>query len=280
MSLDAALLVLVAAVIHASWNAMLRSGVDRLWTMTVMCVVSGVCGFVGIFFTPAPLPASWPFIAGSACLHVLYYLLLVLAYRHSGLVSVYPIARGTAPLLVTIGAVVVASEIPSTLATIGIVLVSGGVISLAFRGKQAVGLSPTTLAAAIGTGVTIACYSVTDGLGVRLSGNSFAYTAWLFALDALSMPIIFVLMRGARWPDVETWQTVKAVIGGVISLIGYGVVIWAASLNAMGPVSALRETSVVFAALIGRFALGEALTPRRLASCVVIAIGAICLGYR
>lgn len=272
--------MLFAAVIHATWNAMLRSGTDRFWTMTVMCAVSGVIGLVMVGLLPLPLAPSWPYILLSGSLHLGYYLFLLLAYRQSGLGTVYPIARGSSPLLVTIGAAIFAGEHLSVLAMTGIALVSFGVISLAFRGQQKVELSRGTLGAALATGVFIACYSVIDGIGVRLAGNAPSYTAWLFLMDGVTMPIAFVLIRGFTSPGVAWSETVKAGLGGAVSVLGYGVIIWAVSLNAMGPVSALRETSVVFAALIGRAFLNETLTLRRFAACIVIATGAICLGYR
>jgi drug/metabolite transporter (DMT)-like permease len=269
------LLVLCAALLHASWNAVLRSGADRLWSITVMTVAAGVAALPVALIRPLPATASWPYILLSAALHVGYNLFLVLAYRHGELGQVYPIARGSSPLLVTLGAAVFAGERIGLLALSGVVLVSLGIISLA-RGKGSA--RSMSIATALTTGGFIACYTVTDGIGARLSGDAHAYAAWLFLLDAFPMPILYLARRGCSAPGATTAETVRAATGGVISLLAYGAVIWAVTLGPMGPVSALRETSVVFAALIGRYFLRETLTARRLGACAVIALGALCLG--
>jgi drug/metabolite transporter (DMT)-like permease len=136
-----------------------------------------------------------------------------------------------------------------------------------------------SLAAALTTGAIIACYTVIDGIGARLSGGPQAYSAWLFLIDGVPLTLIIVATRGWRGLAAPWRDALKASFGGVISLAAYGAVIWAVTLGPMGPVSALRETSVVFAALIGRYVLSETLTVRRLGACAVIALGAICLGY-
>jgi drug/metabolite transporter (DMT)-like permease len=270
------LLVLCAAVLHATWNAVLRSGADRLWSITVMTLASSVVALPPALLLPLPAVPSWPYIVLSAALHVGYNLFLIRTYRHGELGQVYPIARGSSPLLVTLGAAIFAGERPSLLALSGIVLVSGGIISLA-RGKGSA--RPVSIATALMTGGFIACYTVTDGIGARLSGHPQAYAAWLFFLDGFPLIAITLALRGRAAfvaPMAEVW---KASAGGVISLLAYGTVIWAVTLGPMGPISALRETSVVFAALIGRYFLSESLTLRRLGACVIIAAGAVCLGY-
>jgi drug/metabolite transporter (DMT)-like permease len=276
MSIEISLIVLLAAVLHASWNALLRAGADRLWSMTMMCIaIALVCGALAPF-VPAPARASWGCVILSALLHVGYNLCLVRTYRSGDLGQTYPIARGSSPLLVSLGAALFAGELPDPINMAGVALVSGGIISLAFQGRR---LGLDSLPYALGTGCFIGAYSVTDGIGARLSGTPVGYTIWMCLLWGLMAPPVYAfardwrsLIRGPR----ETWA---AAGGGLVSLVAYGIIIFAMSRGPMGPVSALRETSVVFAALIGRFFLRERLTAYRIVACIVVAIGAICIGH-
>jgi drug/metabolite transporter (DMT)-like permease len=165
MPLPVVLLILLAAFLHASWNALLRNGADRLWSMTVMCLAVALASLAATPWLPVPLPASWPYGVLSALLHVGYNLFLVRSYRSGELGQTYPIARGSSPLLVTLGAALLAGETPGPQALLGIGLVSGGIIALAFRGRR---VALPGLRYALGTGCFIAAYSVVDGLGVRL----------------------------------------------------------------------------------------------------------------
>jgi drug/metabolite transporter (DMT)-like permease len=271
-------LVLFAAILHAAWNALLKSGADRFRAMVIMSVASGLVPLPMLLVLPAPDAASWPAILISAVIHIAYNLFLVAAYRHGDLGQVYPVARGASPLLVTLGALVLAGEHPDFLRLLGIALVSFGIISLA-HGWNAGG-PRKGLPVALATGVLIAGYTVTDGLGGRLSGAPISYAAWLFVIDAIPMPLIYWATRrdGPALFDL-TPATIKAALGGVVSLAAYAIVIYAASVAPMGGVSALRETSVVFAALIGKLFLDEVLTRRRLLACATVGAGAILLGY-
>ncbi|KVD75830.1 multidrug DMT transporter permease [Burkholderia sp. ABCPW 14] len=267
-------LVLLAAVLHASWNAILHGNRDRFLSMTWMSIGIAAVAIVFVAFLPAPAAASWPYVVASGFVHIGYNLSLVYAYRHGDLGEAYPIARGSSPLLVTLGAALFAGERLVALHVVGIALVSVGIISLAWQRNK---VSYANAAAALLTGVTIALYTVIDGIGVRLSGDSISYVAWTFVFYAL-MPVVFVTNRswGAlRAPRVDIGSSVA---GGIVSIVAYGIVVWAMQFGAMGAVSAIRETSVVFAVLIGRIFLNEQVTAKRFVSCVVIAAGAICIG--
>lgn len=268
-------LVLFAALLHASWNALLRGGVDRLWSMTIMCVAVAIASAAIALFLPPPAKASWMYAVLSAVLHVGYNLFLVRSYRVGDLGQTYPISRGSSPLLITIAASVFAGETISAGALLGIALVSSGIISLAFKGSKIV---VPSLPYALGTGCFIAAYSVVDGIGVRLSGAPMAYTVWMSALWGILMPPVYIYLRGTSGLFVIRPGFIAAFIGGLVSLLAYGIVIYAMSSAPMGAVSALRETSVLFAALIGYFFLGERLTFRKMAACSVIAIGTIVIG--
>lgn len=276
MSIGLAFLILFAALLHASWNALLRAGTDRLWSMTIMCVAIAIaCALLAPFF-PIPARASWGCALLSALLHVGYNLFLIRTYREGDLGQTYPIARGCSPLLVSLGAALFAGELPDPISLLGVLLVSGGIIALAFQGRA---LGFQSLAAALCTGCFIGAYSVTDGVGARLSGAPVGYALWMCMGWGVLMPAVYVLARGWRGLIRGRRETAVAAAGGLVSLVAYGIVIVAMTLGPMGPVSALRETSVVFAALIGRFFLSERLTVYRIAACLVVALGALCIGH-
>ncbi|CAN7585085.1 EamA family transporter [Pararhizobium sp. LjRoot238] len=268
-------LALFAAVLHATWNAFLRSGADRLWTVTVMSLAMAVVAtpFAAVF--PLPSSAAWPYLFLSSCLQVGYSVFLVLAYRHGELGQVYPIVRGSVPLLVTLGGLVFAGEHLTLPAMIGVVLVALGIMSLSLGRTRA---STTSILFALLTGLFIASYATVDAIGVRISGNASSYAIWIFLIYGTLMTATFVAMQRKLTVDVRSPETWKAIGGGMVSLIAYGAVIAAFALAPAGPVTALRETSVVFAALIGRMFLGEALTVRRVTACAIVALGAVCLG--
>jgi drug/metabolite transporter (DMT)-like permease len=267
-------LVLCAALLHASWNAILRGGSDRYWSMAVICATSVAAALPVVFVVAPPARASWPPLAGSVVLQDMACLLLVRGYRDGQLAQVYPIARWSSPMMVTLGALIIAGEHPSAVILGGIALISAAILMLALEKARA---TPATLAVALGIGATIAAYTLCDGLGARRSGNVTAYTAWLFLVQGTSMPLLFAATRGwppLAWPSADTW---KAVVGGVFGLVAYGVAIWALSVSPMGRVSALRETSVLFAVVIGAVFLKERPTPARVLAAVMIAAGAALL---
>ena len=239
--------VLFAGLLHAVWNAMAKSFHDQ-WTsfalinvgVTVPCVVA--LPFVGV-----PTSAAWPYLAAAVLCHLLYELFLMSAYRVGALSRTYPIARGVAPMLVALGGLVFAGEHVGALALVGIVLVVGGIVSLAVQGRAA---SPREIWWSLATGAAIATYTVIDGLGVRASHDPLSYTVTLFAFQGS----IFLLMAYLRRPGpfkLSNGAVVLGVAAGVISLTGYGIVLWAQTKAPLGVVSALRETGVLWAALIG-----------------------------
>jgi drug/metabolite transporter (DMT)-like permease len=267
-------IVLGAAFLHAAWNALLRSGADRFWSIVVMGVASASVALPLTFMLAPPARASWPYIGLSAFLQICYCLVLVRAYREGELGSIYPIARGSSPMLVTLGALVFAGEKLGPLALFGVAMVSCGIIGMTFgRGRPNV----SSIVAALATGLFIASYTVADGIGSRLSGYPQSYAAWLFLFQGAPMPLVYFAMRGKLAIDPFGLETLKAAGAGIMSLLGYGAIIWALSLSPMGQVSALRETSILFAVLMGRIFLGETLTLNRVVAGVTIAIGAICL---
>ena len=271
----AIILVLFAAFMHAGWNALLRGGADRAQSMAIMNATLGIAGLVLLAIAGPPAQASWGFAIASGVLHWFYVALLVVTYRSGDLGETYPIARGSSPALVALGGSLFAGEWMNASGILGVGLVSAGIFMLAAAKGR---LHAMNLPWALATGVSIAAYTVVDGFGVRASQNWLGYTAAIFAFFIV-VPLWFLARSGGRFFRVPANEAGKAIGGGVISLMAYGAIIWAMQANAMGAVSALRETSVVFAALLGAAFLGERLTAWRIAACCVIAAGAVFVGW-
>lgn len=268
-------LTLFAALLHASWNTLLRGATDRLWAMTIMCIAIAMTSGLIALFVPVPSTASWKYVLFSALLHVGYNLCLIRSYQSGDLGQSYPIARGCSPLLVTCAAALFAGEKMALNTFGGITLVSCGILMLAMKGYK---LAMPNLKYALATGAFIAAYSVVDGIGVRLSGNALTYTVWMSALWGGLMPALYIALRDRR--SLLRWRPglPRAAIGGLVSLLAYGIIVYAMLGAPMGTVSALRETSVLFAAILGYVFLGESLTLRKTLACVVIATGTLIIG--
>lgn len=275
MPVEIILLTLFAALLHASWNALLRGGSDRLRSMTVMCLAVAALSLCATLFLPSPARASWGYAFLSAILHVGYNLVLVRSYRIGELGQIYPISRGSSPLLITLAAAIFTGETIDTGALTGIALISVGILSLAFRGRRP---AVPGLRYALVTGCFIAAYSVTDGTGARLSGAPVSYTVWMCSLWGLFMPMVYLILRDAKSLVVPGREFMVSLFGGGVSLLAYGIVIYAMNHAPMGAVSALRETSVLFATAIGYLFLGETLTARKMLACVMIATGTAFIG--
>ena len=272
----AIILVLLAAFMHAGWNALLRGGADRGRSMAMMSATLGIFGLCLLAIAGLPAPASWIYVAASGVLHWIYIALLVVTYRSGDLGETYSVARGSSPALVALGGSIFAAEWMNLLGIAGVGLVSAGIFMLAAAKGR---LHAMNLPWALATGVSIAAYTVVDGFGVRASGNWLGYTAAIFAFF-IAAPLWFLAKQGTGFFRASGHEVLKAVGGGVISIAAYGVIIWAMQSSPMGAVSALRETSVVFAALLGAVFLRERLTLQRIVACCIIAAGAVCVGWR
>jgi drug/metabolite transporter (DMT)-like permease len=269
-------LVLAAALLHASWNALVKAGGDPFVRLAVVAAVGGLCALPLLLFVGPPAPASWPYLFGSVVVHHGYYLTLGYGYRFGDLSHVYPIARGIAPPLVALVAWLFAGESLGPLGVLAILLISGSIVSLAFTDDGRLGaLKPMLLGLA--TGITIAAYTLFDGLGGRAAGDVLGYIAWLFAIDAVPFPLIVAYRYRRRLGPALAACWRPATVGGALSVIAYGLVIWAMSLTPMAAVSALRETSVIAAALIGTRLLREPFGTRRVLAASVVALGVVLL---
>lgn len=271
-------LVLLAALLHAGWNTLVKTGGDRLLTLMLVTGSSGLAALCAIPFFPLPHSDSWKFIALSMLLHTGYNTMLLQAYRVGDLSHVYPLARGIAPLITAVLSGVLAGEVLSSGEWAGVLVTSLGVISITFAYGLPQRKDLPAVLFAIGTGMFIASYTLVDGMGVRVAGNAGGYIAWLLFL--IEIPFVLgalVVRRGKTTAFLKT-QWKPGVAGGVVTLLAYGLVVWALSRGAMAPVAALRETGVIFAALIGTMFLGEPFGRRRVAAAVVIAAGIGVLG--
>ncbi len=267
------LLVLLAAVIHAFWNAVVKSAGDRVLTMTLIHFTGTVVAAFVLFFVGFPEPAVWPYLLLSVVIHSFYYVFLLLSYRVGDLSQVYPIARGSSPLLVVVLAMGMAGEMPSPGVIAGVSLVSVGIISLTFaQGRiSRSGLVPIGLA--LTTGALIASYTVVDGLGVRAGSSPWVYIAWLNFLEGIPITLWAVTRRRRQIAPFLSAHWKTGVLGGLLALLAYGAALYALNQGAMAHVSALRETSVLFATVIGAVILKEGFGWRRMAAAALITTG-------
>lgn len=276
MSLEISFAVLLAALLHASWNAMLKGGRDVLLDTAAIVAGAGLVTLPFIFVVPLPQPQAWPFIAASVATHIAYYYLIVNAYRTGELSLVYPLMRGTAPLITGVLGIFWLGEMPGPAGWLGMVLISGGVILLALR---ALDHAPSRAAVgfALANACVIASYSIIDGVGARTSGHVWSYIIWLFVLDAVPFTL-FMLWRQRRAFLVALWERRRyGLIGGSLSAGAYAISVWAMTQAPVALVASLRETSVLFATLIGARLLHEKLTPRRWAGVFAVLLGVIAL---
>jgi drug/metabolite transporter (DMT)-like permease len=272
-TLSIVLPVLLAAVMHAGWNAVVKSGQDRVLTMAVIAGLGAVGAGAAVLFVPLPGPASWKFLLLSCLIHVGYFIFLLKAYRVGDLSHVYPVARGTAPLLVALGAMAFAGERVGPRELGATLLIAVAIGSFAFERTSRGARDARPFLLALGTSVIIATYTVVDGLGVRSSGAPLSYILWLLFLDGLPLTLYALATRGARIGPYLAAHWPLSLAGGVMCGAAYGLVIWALSLGAMAYVSALRETSVIFAAVIGSRLLGEPFGGRRILAATAVAAG-------
>lgn len=275
MSAFALSIVLFAALLHASWNAMVKVAGDRALVLSAVALAHAVVGAGLILVSEPPAPESWPAIIFSTIVHYAYYALLYHAYRLGDLSQVYPISRGLAPMLVALGALLILGENLTPAGWAGLVAVSIGIGLLALRPRGA-DVDPRAVLVAVVLGLTIASYSVADGIGVRLSQSPTGYMGWLFLLEA---PVVFAVLgpRLMRRNRLDRRILALGLAGGVFSVAAYGLVLYAKTIAPIGAVSAVRESSVVIAALIGVVLLGERPWRKRLAAAIVVAAGVVAL---
>jgi drug/metabolite transporter (DMT)-like permease len=267
--------VLLAALLHAVWNALAHAIEDQLVAFALIGVAVTCCSAGLVLVSPTPARASWSFLAGSAALHVAYNLLLMRCYRLGEFSQVYPVARGTSPWLVAIGAATLADEHLPAIRLIGVLVVSVGLATLVFAGGMPTRAARPAIAAAVLTGVVIASYTTVDGLGVRRADTAVGYAGWLFLLQSPVLPVAAIaIRRGRLWQHMRP-HLFAGLAGGVLALAAYGLVLWAQTRGPLAPIAALRETSVIIGAVIGAVVFHERFGRWRIAATVLVAAGVL-----
>jgi drug/metabolite transporter (DMT)-like permease len=267
------LAVLGAGFLHAGWNALLKSspGGDALLDTATVVAGSSLWGLAVVPFVPLPAAAAWPYMATSAVIHFGYYLTLAQAYRTGDLSFAYPLMRGTAPLIVALLGIAFLRELPTAPMALGILLISLGIVSIAFVQRRR---HPATAAYwAFANAALIAVYTLVDATGARASGNAASYVSWLIFLEGLPFLVWVVARRGQVAVRYLRSSTTRGLVGGAFSLAAYGIVLWAMTRAPVAAVAALRETSVLFAALMGSLWLKEGFGLPRLAGAVSVVLG-------
>ncbi len=267
-------MVLLAAACHASWNALIKIRLDPFLAIVLIAAMAGIASLPLLPFVPIPPLAAWPWLIASVITHVGYYIGLAGAYRSGDMGQVYPIARGTAPLMTAAGGALLVGENFSLTGWAGIVALTSGVFLLSLRGGGDLAhLNRRAVAYALFTAVTICLYSLVDGIGARTAGNAHSYALWLFVIDGAFITLIALVSRGpAAVPAMaKFWKSGLA--GGVLSLTAYWIVIWAMTVAPIALVAALRETSVLFGAAIAVVFLKEPLRTPRIFAAVLIVCG-------
>ena len=271
--------VLGSAVLHALWNALTHTAKDRLAAVTLIAVAAGLCSLAALPFVPLPNPVVWPYIAASAALETVYSFGLVLAYRLGEFGRMYPIARGTSPLVVALVATFALNQPMSGLAACGVGVVSVGLIALAFSDGLPRREDLPAVAAAVGTGCAIAGYTLVDGVAVRKAGTVLGYSAWVFLIEsAVLLAIVVLIRRSAFLPSLRT-GTRRGLGGGVISLTAYTLVLWAQTRGALAEVATLRETSILMGAAIGALVLKEGFGRVRITAAAGVVLGILLIAH-
>ncbi|ENO0609244.1 DMT family transporter [Yersinia enterocolitica] len=274
MSTEIFIAVLGAALLHASWNALVKFGTDRLVAISLMAIFSGVISLFGIFFVGLPSLNALPWLLLSVAFHSGYCLFLSKAYEQAEFGQIYPIARGVAPLLSALLSWLILSEIPRIMALFGAVILVSGVIMMTFDGRHGPNkLNLRAIIYALITAIFTACYTLSDGAGSRASIEPLSYIFWLFMSNGIAMfVLLWIMHRNRIFCEIsQHWR--HGIIGGAMQLLAYGIVIWAMKSTPIALVAALRETSVLFAMVISIWMLKEKPSILRLIASAIIMAG-------
>ncbi|MEX2241661.1 MAG: DMT family transporter [Burkholderiales bacterium] len=277
LSAPVTLAVLGAALLHAAWNAMIKGSSDPALDLAGVVGGGALVAVPFLLFVPLPAPESWPYLAASVAIHIGYFVALVATYRAGDLSHGYPLMRGIAPLLVAGFGVLMLGEIPGAWMWAGIMLISAGVIGISFAGGGSWLHNRRATAWALANAVIIATYTLVDGAGVRLSGRAESYALWIFFLDGFPYVLMVAWGRRGELLHYAGRYWVRGLVGGAGSVVAYGIALWAMTRAPIAAIAALRETSVIFAALLGAWLLKEPFGARRIAGALAVAAGVIAL---
>lgn len=268
------LAVLFAAVLHASWNAVIRRGDDRFQGMLLLTLTQGVMGLAMALFVPLPSGIVWVWVLGSGVLHTAYKLFLAAAYQHGDLSRVYPIARGSAPMIVVLVGFFLLPDSVQIKEYLGIALIGVGVMMMA-NGVFKDGETRSLIPLALGSAVCTAGYSLVDGMGARVAGHATMFTAWLFVFDAMFFTIFTGVTRGRAVFSAPRKEWLIGALAGALSLVTYWIAVWAMMVAPIALVAAVRETSVLFAVIIGVVILKEKTSIGKIIAALVIVTGIV-----
>ena len=282
MDLFVFIAVLVAAACHAGWNALLQLNMEPIVATTLVAMASGLVAVPFVCVVDIPPAGAWPYLVASVVVHIGYYRFLAEAYRHGDLGQVYPIARGTAPLLTALLAMLTLGEMLGLSGWAGVIALAGGILLLAVRGGRADRrFDARSVGFALLTSLTITSYTLSDGIGARVAGSAAAYTVWLFLLSGAAMSVYGLFRVGPRRLAGHSKANWAIALGGaVLSTAAYAIAIWAMTVTPIALVAALRETSVLFATLISTLLLREPWLAARIAAAVMVVAGAVLLRVR
>jgi drug/metabolite transporter (DMT)-like permease len=271
--------VLAAAAMHAGWNALVKTGLDRTTSILLLSLIQSAISLLLLPFFALPLMASWPWIALSALLHTGYKIFLIRAYAHGDLSQVYPLARGSAPLIVALVGVIALNESLTVAKLTAVFLIGLGVIAMSMRAGEVEAMPRKALLYALGTAFFTASYTLVDGIGARIAGTASGFTLWMFVGDGILMMLYAWFVRGRGLFTQARQNLGSGVAAGALSLGSYWIAIWAFTLAPIALVAALRETSVLFAMLIAVFWLGEKASPQRWIAAALIVCGVILIRF-
>jgi drug/metabolite transporter (DMT)-like permease len=274
LSLTVTCAVIGAAIAHAAWNAIAHGIKDQTLAFALIGVGGMAVCIPLVIVAAAPRSSSWPYLLGSVAIHIFYVLLLMQCYRLGEFSQVYPLARGVSPLVVTILAAVFVHEHLALPQIGGVAIVSAGLAFLVFAGGRP---DRGAFLAAVGTGLTIAAYTTVDGVGVRLSHSPVGYIGWLILLESLCVPLFAAIRRRDVLVKQPRRILLSGLAAGALSVLAYGLVLWAQTKGALAPIAALRETSVIFGAIIGALVFREPFGRARITATVLVVAGIVLL---
>jgi len=267
--------VIAAAAMHAGWNAILKIRLDPFLAVVLVNAACGIVALPAALYFGLPELHVWPWIVASILIHLVYYLTLSGAYRLADMGVVYPLARGSAPLLTTILSVTLVGEAIDAQGFLGVVLLAVGILAIAWRRKGAAALDRTALRLALTCGVSITAYTLVDGLGARSASSPHLYTSWLFVMDSLLITGVGLAWKGPRALAPTLSFIGPGLAGGAMSLAAYWISIWAMTRAPIGLVAAVRESAVLFGAVIAVVVLREPLRTERLVAAALIVAGLV-----
>jgi drug/metabolite transporter (DMT)-like permease len=279
MDLVVFLAVLAGAAMHAGWNALVKTGLDRTTSIFLLAFIQGAISLALLPLFALPAAASWPWIAVSAVLHTGYKIFLIRAYAHGDLSQVYPLARGSAPLLVALFSIFVLSENLTAIKFAAVCAIGLGVMLMSSRLGSGEAMPRQALFYALATALFTASYTLVDGIGAKLSGTASGFTLWMFVGDGILMTIYALTLRGRGLFAAARGNLAGGLAAGALSLASYWIAIWAFTLAPIAMVAALRETSVLFAMLIAVFWLGEKAGPQRWFAAGLIGLGILLMRF-